>query len=140
MQRRMLSKEEEAAVGKDDLEVRREDQDKINKFSRLHQREMLLEDDLRSRAKEKEDLDEISNELELADEDEKVPYKLGDAFIMLPLPEVQELLSKSTDKIERSVSDTEEKLSDIREEMNSLKRDLYSRFGSSINLETGGKN
>ena len=58
---------------------------------------------------------------------------------MLPLPEVQELLSKSTDKIERSVSDTEGKLSDIREEMNSLKRDLYSRFGSSINLETGGK-
>ncbi|KAL8858127.1 MAG: hypothetical protein Q9178_005304 [Gyalolechia marmorata] len=140
MQRRMLSKEEEAAVGKDDLEVRREDQDKINKFSRLHQREMLLEDDLKSRAKEKEDLDEISNELELADEEEKVPYKLGDAFIMLPLPEVQELLSKSTGKIERSVSDTEEKLSDIREEMDSLKRDLYSRFGSSINLETGGKN
>ncbi|KAL8881167.1 MAG: hypothetical protein Q9192_007858, partial [Flavoplaca navasiana] len=130
------------------------DQDKINKFSRLHQREMLLEDDLKSRAvrdsngledgsitdapkqKEKEDLEEISNELELADEDEKVPYKLGDAFIMLPLPEVQQLLSKSTDKIESSVSATEEKLSDIREEMNSLKVDLYARFGKSINLET----
>ena len=37
-------------MGKDDLEVRREDQDKINKFSRLHQRELLLEDDLKSRA------------------------------------------------------------------------------------------
>ena len=45
-----LSKEDEAAVGKDDLEVRREDQDKINKFSRLHQREMLLEDDLKVKA------------------------------------------------------------------------------------------
>ncbi|KAI4263410.1 MAG: hypothetical protein L6R42_001441 [Xanthoria sp. 1 TBL-2021] len=132
----MLSREEEAAVGKDDLEVRREDQDKINKFSRLHQREMLLEDDLKSRAKEKEDLEEISNELELADEDEKVPYKLGDAFIMLPLPEVQQLLSKSTEKIERSVSATENKLGDIREEMNSLKVELYARFGKSINLET----
>ncbi|KAI4280577.1 MAG: hypothetical protein L6R38_004339 [Xanthoria sp. 2 TBL-2021] len=136
MQRRMLSREEEAAVGKDDLEVRREDQDKINKFSRLHQREMLLEEDLKSRAKEKEDLEEISNELELADEDEKVPYKLGDAFIMLPLPEVQQLLSKSTDKIERSVTATENKLGDIREEMNSLKVELYARFGKSINLET----
>ncbi|KAL8996487.1 MAG: hypothetical protein Q9169_003996 [Polycauliona sp. 2 TL-2023] len=136
MQRRMLSKEEEATVGKDDLEVRREDQDKINKFSRLHQRETLLEDDLKTRAKEKEDLEEISNELELADEDEKVPYKIGDAFIMLPLPEVQQLLSKSTDKIESSVSATEDKLGDIREEMNSLKVDLYARFGKSINLET----
>lgn len=37
-------------MGKDDLEVRREDQDKINKFSRLHQREMLLEDDLKVKA------------------------------------------------------------------------------------------
>ncbi|KAI4277478.1 MAG: hypothetical protein LQ337_001751 [Flavoplaca oasis] len=136
MQRRMLSREDEAAAEKGDLEVRREDQDKINKFSRLHQREMLLEDDLKSRAKEKEDLEEVSNELELADEDEKVPYKLGDAFIMLPLPEVQQLLSKSTEKIESSVSATEEKLGDIREEMNSLKVDLYARFGKSINLET----
>ncbi|KAI4213865.1 MAG: hypothetical protein LQ351_003560 [Letrouitia transgressa] len=49
MQRRMLSKEDEAAVGKGDLEVRREDQDKINKFSRLHQREMLLEEELREK-------------------------------------------------------------------------------------------
>ena len=55
---------------------------------------------------------------------------------MLPLPEVQQLLSKSTDTIESSVSATEEKLSDIREEMNSLKVDLYARFGKSINLET----
>ncbi|KAL8676183.1 MAG: hypothetical protein Q9224_007315, partial [Gallowayella concinna] len=131
-----LSKEEEATVGKDDLEVRREDQDKINKFSRLHQREMLLEEELKGKAKDKEDLEEISNELELADEDEKVPYKLGDAFIMLPLPEVQELLSKSTSKIEDKVSATEEKLSNIRDEMNTLKIDLYGRFGKSINLET----
>lgn len=37
-------------MGKDDLEVRREDQDKINKFSRLHQREMALEDELTNKA------------------------------------------------------------------------------------------
>lgn len=45
-----LSKEDEAAVGKDELEVRREDQDKINKFSRLHQRETTLEDELKTKA------------------------------------------------------------------------------------------
>jgi len=37
-------------VGKDELEVRREDQDKINRFSRLHQREMLLEEELKIKA------------------------------------------------------------------------------------------
>lgn len=45
-----LSKEDEASVGKDELEVRREDQDKINKFSRLHQRETTLEDELKIKA------------------------------------------------------------------------------------------
>ena len=45
-----LSKEDEAAAGKDELEVRREDQDKINKFSKLHQRETTLEEELKSKA------------------------------------------------------------------------------------------
>lgn len=136
MQRRMLSKEDEAAVGKDELEVRREDQDKINKFSRLHQRETTLEDELKTKAKEKEDLEELSNELELADEDDKIPYKIGDTFISLPLPEVQEMLASSTEKIEESVSAVEGKLSIVREEMEQLKVQLYARFGKSINLET----
>ncbi|MCJ1452411.1 hypothetical protein MMC28_002754 [Mycoblastus sanguinarius] len=136
MQRRMLSREDEAAVGKDELEVRREDQDKINKFSRLHQREMTLEEELKVKAKDREDLEELSNELELADEDDKIPYKVGDTFISLPLPEVQEMLASSTEKIEESVSAVEGKLSTIREEMEQLKVRLYARFGKSINLET----
>ncbi|MCJ1402117.1 hypothetical protein MMC11_005336 [Xylographa trunciseda] len=136
MQRRMLTKEDEAAVGADETEVTREDQDKINRFSRLHQREILLEDELKTKAKDKEDLEEISNELELADEDDKIPYKIGDSFISLPLPQVQEMLSSSTEKIEEEVSTAEEKLSEIREEMQQLKVALYARFGRSINLET----
>jgi len=136
MQRRMLSKEDEVAAGSDEVEVRREDQDKINKFSRLHQRELNLEDELKSKHKEKEDLDDVSNELELADEEDKIPYKIGDAFILLPLPEVQELLSSSSNKIEEEVSLVEEKLGTIRQEMTQLKVELYARFGRSINLET----
>lgn len=46
---RQLTKEEEAAAGSEDMEVRREDQEKINKFSSLHQKETLLEEELRSK-------------------------------------------------------------------------------------------
>lgn len=70
--RRQLTKEEEASTGSD-IEVRREDQEKINKFSTLHQKETRLEDELKAKLKEKEDLEEISMELELVDEEEKVP-------------------------------------------------------------------
>ncbi|KFY38073.1 hypothetical protein V494_04527 [Pseudogymnoascus sp. VKM F-4513 (FW-928)] len=136
MQRRMLSKEDEAATGADEIEVRREDQDKINKFSRLHQRELNLEDELKAKHKEKEDLEDISNELELADEEDMIPYKIGDSFISLPLPDVQELLSTNTTKIEEEVAVLEEKLGTIKEGMQELKVELYARFGRSINLET----
>ncbi|THW15422.1 Prefoldin, subunit 4 [Aureobasidium pullulans] len=146
-----LSKDEEG----EETEVRREDQDKINRFSTLHQKEKLLQADLKTREvrsrlnmrvqnymvdlyivqKEKEDLEEVSSELELADEDEKVSYKIGDSFFLLPLPEVQELLAASIEKIDSDVTAVEEKLSELREEMQQLKTALYGRFGRSINLE-----
>ena len=37
------------AASNDEVEVRREDQDKINKFSRLHQREIALEEELKAK-------------------------------------------------------------------------------------------
>lgn len=43
-----LTKEDEEAAG-DEIEVRREDQDKINKFSRLHQHELLYEEELKDK-------------------------------------------------------------------------------------------
>ncbi|KAF2221628.1 Prefoldin subunit-domain-containing protein [Elsinoe ampelina] len=117
--RRMLSKQEES----EEVEVRKEDQEKINRFSTLH------------RKKEKEDLEEISNELELADEDEKISYRIGDSFVQLPLEKVQELLTKSVEDVDGEVETLEGKLDQIREEMTGLTTALYGRFGRSINLE-----
>ncbi|KAI9846383.1 MAG: hypothetical protein M1838_001286 [Thelocarpon superellum] len=136
MQRRMLTREDEASTGGEEREVRREDQDKINRFSRLHQRELLMEEELKTKRKDREDLDEVSNELELSDEDDLVPYKIGDAYISLPVPEVQGLLGASSERIEHDISALEERLSGIRDEMEQLKIALYARFGRSINLET----
>ncbi|KAK2865477.1 hypothetical protein FQN49_003531 [Arthroderma sp. PD_2] len=134
-QRRMLSKDDEA-TGSEETEVRREDQEKINRFSRLHQREAMLEAQLKAKLKDKEDLEEVSAELDLADEDIPVPYKIGDSFMSLPLSEAQDMLAASTEKIDKEVSEVEEKLGALKEETQELKISLYARFGKSINLET----
>ncbi|KAG8670144.1 hypothetical protein FPOAC2_09488 [Fusarium poae] len=134
VQRRMLSKADEEAA--DEVEVRREDQDKINRFSRLHQRELVLGEELSAKNKEKEELDDLSTELELADEDEKIQYKIGDAFFHVSVEQAQEMLEKATETLEEESTSLEEKLSTIREEMTKLKVDLYARFGKQINLET----
>ena len=62
-------------------------------------------------------------------------YKIGDSFFSLPVPEVQELLSGSVEKIDGEVTALEEKINDLNEEMSDLKSALYERFGRSINLE-----
>ncbi|KND94340.1 Prefoldin subunit 4 [Tolypocladium ophioglossoides CBS 100239] len=134
MQRRMLSKEDEEAG--EEVEVRREDQDKINKFSRLHQRELALAEGLKLKNKEKEELDDLSTELELADENEKLQYKIGDAFFHIPLEQAQEMLEAATTKIDEETSELEDKMESVREQMTQLKVDLYARFGKQINLET----
>jgi len=63
-------------------------------------------------------------------------YKIGDAFVSLPLAEVQEMLEGDTRRIEEEVSGLEHRLGGVREEMEELKVALYARFGRSINLET----
>lgn len=63
-------------------------------------------------------------------------YKIGDSFFSLPLPEAQEMLTASTERIDDAVSDLEGKLTKLRDEMQELKVALYERFGRSINLES----
>ncbi|KAF4584429.1 putative Gim complex component GIM3 [Ophiocordyceps camponoti-floridani] len=133
-QRRMLSKQDEEAA--QEVQVRRQDQDKINKFSRLHQRALALDEELDLKTKEKEEVDDLATELELADEDEKIRFKVGDAFFHVPLEQAQQMLESSVENISQDRSLLEEKMASVREEMTQLKVDLYARFGKQINLET----
>lgn len=86
--------------------------------------------------KDKEDIEEVSTELELADEDELVPYKVGDSFNSIPLPDAQELLSENTTEVEEEVTKLEEQLDGMKAQMSELKAYLYARFGKGINLES----
>lgn len=63
-------------------------------------------------------------------------YKVGDAFVSLPVSEVIELLAKSAERLDQDVGALEGKLGTLRDEMQDLKVALYARFGRSINLET----
>ncbi|KAF8247492.1 Prefoldin, subunit 4 [Wilcoxina mikolae CBS 423.85] len=113
----------------------RADQDKINRFSTLHQKQSSLQTELESKHQEKEYLTDVTSELELADEDELVPYKIGDSFLHLPLEEVQELLEKSTEKIDEEIAEIEKRIDGNRQVMDGLKVELYEKFGKAINLD-----
>jgi len=134
LSRRVLSKDDESSST--DAEVTREDQDRINRFSSLHNRVRTLEEQLAAKKKDKEDLEEVGQELELVlDEDELVRYKVGGTFYSIPLAEAQEMLGTATEEADKEIEALDDKVGGVRDEMNGLKAELYARFGRGINLE-----
>ncbi|KZT43585.1 Prefoldin, subunit 4 [Sistotremastrum suecicum HHB10207 ss-3] len=128
---RLLDEGEEA----NDTEVTWEDQQKINTFSKLNQRMRETNSTLETLKVEKESLDDLAIEIDLADEDEPILYKVGDTFLHIPLPQAQKRLVRDQKEIDEEISKMSETIVDCEKSMEELKTALYARFGSAINLE-----
>ncbi|KAK9463813.1 Prefoldin subunit-domain-containing protein [Lipomyces oligophaga] len=118
-----------------DVQVSWEDQSRINVFSKLNARLSNLEDECQLFRDRKEYLDDVSMEIELVDEDEVLPYKIGDAFYWLKQSEIVELLEKESESTDTRLEELDGKVRSTKSEMDVLKSALYKKFGKAINLE-----
>ncbi|KAI0775784.1 Prefoldin subunit 4 [Trametes elegans] len=129
---RMLSQEEEHD---DSAEVTWEDQQRINSFSKLNTRLRSYEEQIQELKQEKEALDDISMELELADEDQPVMYRIGEAFVHMPhsraIKRLERDLAALNAELEKHTASAEQ----CEKEMKALKVTLYAKFGRAINLD-----
>eukprot|EP00095_Tigriopus_kingsejongensis_P000228 maker-scaffold55_size446313-snap-gene-2.10 protein:Tk00228 transcript:maker-scaffold55_size446313-snap-gene-2.10-mRNA-1 annotation:"prefoldin subunit 4" len=126
------------AAAKSDKEVHIElgDQQKINRFARLNNRLEECKDDLKSRENEIQTMDDASTDLMmLDDDDELVPYQVGEVFVAMKQDEVQTELEKRKAEVEIEVTQIKAKMDGLKGEMSDLKTHLYAKFGSAINLE-----
>ncbi|KAI1298880.1 hypothetical protein EDD11_006619 [Mortierella claussenii] len=128
---RMLEKDEEEG----DIQVSWQDQQNINTFSKYNARFQDLEEEYTAKKVEKEYLDDLASELELADEDEPVRYRIGEAFVSLSLEAAQERISKSQEELDTEIEGLKTQMDEAVEKMDELKKVLYARFGNAINLE-----
>lgn len=117
------------------IEVLWEDQQKINKFSSLIHKKDTLTERLEKLKTEKEYIDDLAIEIELLDEDEKIQYKVGDAFVFLKVEAAVEAINKQNDTLDASISELTDQIEEIEEQLASYKKDLYAKFGSNIQLE-----
>jgi len=129
---RILSQEEE---NESSTEVTWDDQQRINTFSKLNSRVRNLEEKLRELKQEKEALDDLSNELELGDEDELVLYKIGESFLHIPHNRALKRLERDKSSLDSHISDLSDRIGGCEQEMQKLKTVLYAKFGSAINLD-----
>ena len=119
----------------DDVEVRLEDQNAINAFGRLNGRMHDLEDELKEKRSQHELLDDESNEIILADDDEPIRYSFGECYFEVTKDGADELLESQKDRVEAEIKGVEGELATIKDTLAGLKKQLYSRFGGNINLE-----
>jgi prefoldin subunit 4 len=71
----------------------------------------------------------------LIDEDEGVPYRIGDSFYRVSVEEATSRMEDERTGVEGEIARMEEEIQGIRGQLEVLKRKLYGKFGSSINLE-----
>ncbi|KAI0358514.1 Prefoldin subunit 4, partial [Trametes cingulata] len=127
-----LSQEEEHD---DSAEVTWEDQQRINSFSKLNTRLRSIEEKIQELKVQKEALDDISMELELADEDEPVMYRIGEAFIHMPHPRAVKRLERDLANLNAELEKYTSNAEECEKQMKELKVILYAKFGRAINLD-----
>lgn len=72
-----------------DVHVTFEDQQKINRFAKHNARLEDYKRELEIRKNELKSLEEACEEIELFDEDEMIPFQIGEVFISHNLPKTQ---------------------------------------------------
>ena len=117
------------------VQVLWEDQQNINKFSSLISTKDELTAQLDKFKTEKDYLDDLSLEIELLDEDEKVQYKLGDVFVFITVEKALQRIESDNSTLSNKMESLESEIDSIDSQLNELKASLYSKFGKNINLE-----
>ncbi|GJE92715.1 prefoldin subunit [Phanerochaete sordida] len=129
---RMIAQEDE---NDNNAEVTWEDQQRINAFSKLNTRVKGIEEKMEALKQEKEALDDLGMELELADEDQPVLYRVGEAFVHLRHAQALRRLEKDQGAIAAELEGLAAQTEGCEKEMKALKVVLYAKFGRAINLD-----
>merc|ERR1712131_436488 len=123
-------------VGVEDVNVTFEDQQKINKFARNTNRMTEYKDEIETKKKSLQNLQDASDDIMMFDDDALlVPYQIGEVFISHTQEETQEMLEAAKEVLEQEVKELEGKVSAIQQVLGDLKVHLYAKFGNNINLE-----
>ncbi|KAL3941441.1 MAG: hypothetical protein SGBAC_004211 [Bacillariaceae sp.] len=117
-----------------EAEVRREDQDNINKFARLNARLHDVMDERAMIKKSLERLDDAATELMMASGD-PVLLLIGESFFDTTEDDATEFCEEEVERMQGQLEALEKEEAGILEKQSGLKKDLYARFGKSIQLE-----
>ena len=121
---------------KQDTQVEKADQDRINMFSKLNMKYHDMQEDVK---KLKEELDNLVDAVAAIDETlgEEGALKLWmtEAMVSVTDENATSYVEQLQEEKQNELDDKIEKLEEMEGQMRDLKSYLYAKFGSSINLE-----
>ncbi|XP_056633093.1 probable prefoldin subunit 4 [Diorhabda sublineata] len=118
-----------------DVHITYEDQQKINRFARLNAKLEDFKDEIKTKENDLKNIEDACDEIALFDDDEQIPYLVGEVFIFQNVEKTQKCLEETKNKIDEEIKHLKLKSSEVKETMSDLKSYLYGKFGSHINLE-----
>ncbi|CDW91858.1 UNKNOWN [Stylonychia lemnae] len=121
-------------VTRQDTEISREDQQKINAFSKLNMRSHEYRKDIKAL---KEKLDALQDAEQMIEESfgEGLKLQIGEALIDVDEETATKYQQKIMEETQEELEKLQDQLDEIENEMKNLKSYLYARFGTAINLE-----
>ncbi|EQC39336.1 hypothetical protein SDRG_03541 [Saprolegnia diclina VS20] len=125
----MLAPQQEVEV-----DVRKEDQDRINEFGRNNSRLADVRDEVKALKDKLETLDDANTEIMMGEGD-NVQLFIGESFVQVSEEYAQEYLEAQTEKTQAKVEKLQAEEASLEARQAALKKVLYARFGTSINLE-----
>jgi len=119
-----------------EVHITYEDQQQINTFARYNARLNDLKDELETKKKDLQNLEDAGDELMMAeDETALIPYQIGEVFVMSSQEDVSGMLERTKEEVSVAITETEAKCEQHKQVLSDLKVKLYAKFGNNINLE-----
>ncbi|XP_046375237.1 prefoldin subunit 4-like [Haliotis cracherodii] len=119
-----------------DAQVTFEDQQKINKFARHNAKLQDIKEELTTKKKDLQNLEDAADELMLQDGDDgAIPYQIGEVFVSSTVDEANEMIEKAKENTQKAIEELEERAETHKKVLSDLKVQLYAKFGNNINLE-----
>lgn len=123
-----------APQDENDNQVRREDQNRINQFSRLNTRKHQIQSQVQAHQQDLDRLEDAATDLMMG-ESSTVWMQLGDAWLQVSEDEATEHCEGKVEELQSKIDALRSEEKDILVQHEGLKKELYGRFGKSINLE-----
>ncbi|GBG25191.1 Prefoldin subunit 4 [Hondaea fermentalgiana] len=119
----------------EEVEVRKEDQDRINEFGVIHQKLADLAAERKAIEEVLMNIEDAEQEVMLAEDNDSFLVQLGSTYVRVGEDEFNEFIEKKRSELDEKMSNIRSEVDTLDKEKADLKATLYARFGSTINLE-----